>query len=326
MTEELQKILLSKEFLSTDSMCDVGYTIVYHYTSPDGLLGILQPGKSVKLWFTRYDSLNDVNERKDILEYLHGYCEYQLKNKKLSQEFYEAIMKIELSDDEFLTYPDKYPVTLEASGEVNSWTAIKSVPCDTYLCCFSEEADLLPMWNYYTKSQHYEGYSIGFSSDRLESDRGFEKGYSLKLKRVLYTNFEKADFFNKTLLPFDDQYIKGDNVERANILTAIRGQLNEFQFVFKNSCFQHEKEIRAILRVPRDGALPDCTQFEIRYRNSNGYIVPYIEYEIQKEAVHEITVAPLLQADISKNNLSEMLKQRGYHDIRIKSSTVPIRF
>lgn len=198
MTEELQKILLSKEFLSTDSMCDVGYTIVYHYTSPDGLLGILQPGKSAKLWFTRYDCLNDMNEREDILEYLHGYCGYQLKNKRLSQEFYEAIMKIELSDDEFLTYPGTYPVTSEISGEVCSWTAIKSAPCDTYLCCFAEKADLLPMWNYYTKSQHYEGYSIGFNSDRLESDSGFEKGYSFKLKRVLYTNSEKSDFFNKT--------------------------------------------------------------------------------------------------------------------------------
>ena len=109
-------------------------------------------------------------------------------------------------------------------------------------------------------------------------------------------------------------------------LAELEAKINELQFVFKKECFRHEEEIRAILYIPQQPLLIDETEFSVKYRNSHGYIVPYVEYPVMKDAVVRITVAPLLQADLAIKNLSEMLQKRGCNNVKIKSSDVPIRF
>lgn len=325
LMDKLDEFVLSNDLITLYKACDVDWCTVYHYTSPDGMLGILQPGGKAKLWFTRYDSLNDINERKEIVSFLEGYCTYQVKNKKLSQEFADAVLQLALSDEHLLTYPVE-PVEVEGAVgkgilKVNSRVA----ECDTYLCCFSDSPDLLPMWNYYTKSQHYEGYSIGFSYPFLVGDAGFEKGYSLEFKRVVYSDSEKTALLDKLLLQSDEFYRTSTDEERLKLLSVIQDFLNDYQFAFKNSAFQHEREIRAILRIPRE-PIPGGQKFEVKYRNSNGYIVPYVEFETLPNVVEKITIAPLLQAEISKKNLKEMLKRRAYNCVDVETSKVPVRF
>mgnify|MGYP003292950937 CR=1 FL=1 len=199
-----------------------------------------------------------------------------------------------------------------------------SVPCDTYLCCFSKQPDLLPMWNYYLKSQHYEGYSIGFMSSMFASSLSFEKGYSIELKRVLYTNEEKDKILDKIILPFNKLYLESID-DRAEILKIVQGKINELQFVFKKECFKHEEEIRAILRIPKE-PLSNGDKFLVKYRNSHGYIVPYVEYSIWKGAIAEVFIGPLLQKELAQKNISEMLQNYGYDNVRVESSNIPIRF
>lgn len=299
--------------------------IVYHYTSPEGFLGILQPGGFAKLWFTRYDSLNDTSERRDILVSLESYCTSKIRKGTLSKEFCDEVLGKALSDDELITYPGKQPVLAETERRMGGWIRAKSVACDTYLCCFSLSGDLLPMWNYYTKSQHYEGYSIGISSNHLQG--GIDgNGYCLEMRRVIYRDEEKRRLFDQMLLPLNKLFINGTEEERRDIITVVGGKLNEFQFVFKNECFQHEQEIRAILRIPRDEVLPGGKKFDVKYRANKGYIVPYVEYEFPAAGIEEVTIAPLLQKEISENNVSQMLEQRGYLDVIVNASEVPIRF
>ena len=323
--DKLDEFIISNELLSLYKPCDVDWCSVYHYTSPDGMLGILQPGGRAKLWFTRYDSLNDINERKEIISFLEGYCAYQVKNKKLSQEFAEAILQLKPSDEHLLTYPMK-PVEVEgAFSEATLKTNSRIAECDTYLCCFSDNPDLLPMWNYYTKSQHYEGYSIGFNCPFLAGNAGFEKGYSLEFKRVVYSDYEKTALLDKLLLPSDEFYRISSEDNKVKLLSVIQDFLNDYQFAFKNSAFRHEREIRAILRIPRKPILGG-QGFEVKYRNSNGYIVPYVEFETLPNVVEKITISPLLQPEISQRNIREMLKRRGYYCVDVETSTVPVRF
>lgn len=47
--------------------------------------------------------------------------------------------------------------------------------------------------------------------------------------------------------------------------------------IFKSSCFKHEEEVRAILTVPKSNQ-----KFEVKYREKNGYIIPYIALAFQK--------------------------------------------
>lgn len=323
--DKIEEFIFSNELIALYKTCDVDWQTIHHYTSPDGLLGILREGGKPKLWFTRYDSLNDANERKDIISFLEKYCAEKEQEKVFSQEFCDAILSIRLPDEHLLTYAGKGPIITDLMGKVTSWTDGRTVECDTYLCCFSDAPDLLSMWNYYTKSQHYEGYSIGFSCMALRSDAGFEKGYSLEFKRVMYLDHEKTELFDKLLLPIYKLYADASMTDRERLLVIVQDFLNNFQFTFKNVAFQHEREIRAILKIPKKPS-PDGMHFDVKYRNSNGYIVPYIEFEASADTVEEITVAPLLQAEISQRNLEELLKRRGYDGVVVKTSTVPIRF
>lgn len=325
LMDKLDEFIFSNELIMLYKACDVDWCSVYHYTSPDGMLGILQPEGKAKLWFTRYDSLNDINERKEIVSFLKDYCSYQVKNKKLSQEFSDAILQLTPSDEHLLTYPVE-PVEVEgAVGKATLRNSSRIAVCDTYLCCFSDSPDLLPMWNYYTKSQHYEGYSIGFHCPFLAGDAGFEKGYSLEFKRVIYSDYEKTALLDKLLLPSDEIYRTSSDEERLKLLSIIQDFLNDYQFAFKNTAFQHEREIRAILRIPKE-PVPGGVQFEVKYRNSNGYIVPYVEFNALPNTIEKITVAPLLQAEISQKNIKEMLERRGYYGVAVDISTVPVRF
>ena len=54
---ELAKLALILDTIGSYQKSDP----IYHYTSPQGLLGILQPDNPV-LWFSRYDALNDKTE------------------------------------------------------------------------------------------------------------------------------------------------------------------------------------------------------------------------------------------------------------------------
>ena len=322
-------ILSQPAYIQTDSYCDVGVATVYHYTSPEGLLGIFPDKEDPKLWFTKYDSLNDTSERTNLIEYLRLYCDRKVSESKLSPIFASTIKSLELSDYQLITLPGKGPIELEHNGVIEEYTDTRYVPCDTFLCCFSRHPDLLPMWNYYSKSQHYEGYSVGFLSNYFERSMSFEKGYSIELKRVLYVCSEKDKLLDAIILPFNDLFTEQTS-DREDIKRIIQGKINELQFVFKDECFRHEEEIRAILRIPREHICSadqnKSNNFAVKYRNSHGYIVPYIEYKVAKIAVNGITVAPLLQSDLAIKNLHELMQQRGCGNIWIEPSVVPIRF
>ena len=75
-SKNIWDIISQPSYIAIDNYCDVPEHIVYHYTSPEGFLNILHgSNNNTNLWFTRYDSLNDTSERKDIFEYLCDYCE-----------------------------------------------------------------------------------------------------------------------------------------------------------------------------------------------------------------------------------------------------------
>lgn len=326
MDDRLTEITWEPSYMQAERYCDCNDLQLFHYTSPDGLLGILQPDGTAKLWFTQYDSLNDTKERTDILDFLKVYCELCVLEKRMGQEFADLIRRVSLSDEELISYPGDVATVIDLFGDgVDTYTDFKYLPCYTYLCCFSRDPDLLPMWNYYTKSNRYEGYSVGFLSNLFQQEESFEKGYSIELKRVLYSHREKSYLCDKLLLPLNEIYLDASADEKERIAQIVEDKINSLQFVFKDPCFEHEKEVRAILKIPRNPVTSN-NPFDRKYRNSNGYIVPYVEYPIPPNSVSSITVAPLLQPEISKKNVESMLRQYGHSHAYVQTSSVPIRF
>ena len=308
--------------------------VLYHYTSPSAVRGILcNPNNrhnSALLHFTRFDSLNDRDEQQDIVKFKNKYCREKLELKTFSQSFCDMLngvttsnkkmIKIDKNTDETITINEKqYVNDLE----------FKYLECDVYLCCFSQEDDLLPMWNYYSKSNHYEGYCIGINNKSLQELKFQGNGFGLDVYRVIYSDEEKKKIFDDFLCPLVTLYDNGTPEERRQIKEQIVIFLSDYQYLFKNKAFEHEKEIRAILYVPRGASLKDSKNeyiSDVQYRDSHGYIVPYIAFTCPENCVVSVKIAPLLEEELAKRNLSEYLAHMGYEGIDVDSSSIPIRF
>lgn len=312
------------------NQCYVNSYRVYHYTSPNSLLSILcgDPDKvnTAKLWFTRFDSLNDRNEQREILDFFNGYCQVKIKDGAIPQKFADSISAIQLHTNKLITIETKEEtIDLPDMGGIKCQSTASFEECDVYLCCFSLEDDLLPMWNYYSKSNRYEGYCIGFCYSAFTQTGAFNLGYYCDIHRVIYDDAEKTALFDRFLLPLLTDYGKYTQAEDALIMKYVNHFLSEFQFLFKNRAFTHEKEARAILYIPKR-KIENVEGFPIKYRNSNGYIVPYIEYVCPPYSVSSVRVAPLLEKELAVKNLTEYLENNNYRHVSVLPSEIPIRF
>lgn len=300
--------------------------IVYHYTSPIGLLSIVadkeENHNNATLWFTRWDSLNDKKERYDIQEVLKEYK--KSKGDDIPKEFQDAIQKLidtdvnewELSLRSFIIDADKKIIS-----EIDS----KNV----YICSFSSDKDSLPMWNYYSKSNRYEGYALEIDFEKWkERVKKLLIGYALDIRQVIYQKEAKMAKLDAIVLRCkkdleivqkNPKGIQGTEDIKRNLSLAIA----ELQFCFKDEHFSHEKEVRAILKIPKDRDISN--ELTTKYRTGNGYIIPYVEVPVPKEAITSVTVGPLLEKELAKKNVKEMLESRGC-SCDVHTSEIPIRF
>ena len=291
--------------------------VIYHYTSPSGLLGILEAGGSAKLYFTQYDSLNDKSERNHAIDTIYHVCENCVKKKIFSQKFYEIVK--ECTDPQKILF--LRPSTKHPRAQAPFWDEY-----DTYLCSFSEGEDSLPMWNYYSKSQHYEGYNIGFYIGNMSAERF--SGYRLDIAKIIYQDEKKETLIENLLIPIAKKLeCANKTADNPWLIPELTNVLNNVILAFKKSCFAHEEEVRMILRIPkcyRDTGTEKVS--ERKYRHNNGYIIPYVEYSFEKKAVCEIHIAPLLEPEITQQNIYDLLAQRNYTCVHVFPSEIPIRF
>ena len=308
--------LISKGFNRKNSKVPI--STVYHYTSPEGLMGIFKEN-SPKLYFSQYDSLNDYKERFDIIEFMYGYCDHQVKAGIMPKALCDDIKNITLSDEFFIT------TNMQTKTGFKSQTEISGKDCYTYICSFSLEEDLLPMWRMYSKSEHYEGFCIGILSDIFKRGSCYGKGYKIELRKVIYSDGEKDSLLKELLAPIYEHYMGLDEFMKAECLKIITRFIFENQFVFKNKAFEYEKELRAILHIPKEqeGAFENIS--ERKYRQIKGMIVPYVEFELPINSIRSINLAPNVKEEISKNNLKDFLSSKGYKNVAISSSNIPIR-
>jgi hypothetical protein len=316
--EERDKELMGLLFESSTYVDGANLKInsMYHYTTPEGLIKILKQ-KEIILWFTKYDCLNDVSEGTEMISHYKVACN-KLKAENIMDEkakqFYDYILNIKPSNKQIIHH-----------AVDSKTTAMQWVECDAYLCCFSEEPNSLDLWRYYSKNKQYEGYSIGFKTDMFEEiqkDVFYKiknKKYKIQITRVIYDNLKKEDYYRKIINKCYKLYESGTKLESINFVLG--NILSSTQLIFKHECFASEKEIRAILYIPKEQS-----NYEIQYRTKNGYIIPYIEEKFDKKHLSDITIGPLINDEIAKNNLEQYLNANGYKNIEVKNSKLPIRF
>ena len=287
---------------------------IYHYTSPDGFMSILQP-QNVVLRFSRYDTLNDESEGKDIFKIYSEVCN-DLRHRKLINEcFYNEICNLKFREIDFFRH----------HNEDDKLWEMRSKQCERYICCFSKDKDSLPMWNYYTKEGRYQGYNIAFSF--FESPlhisyihKTYVDQYNIRIYQVLYRNSDKKKFVEDEIL-----YIYSKITDFDNQISLVKSYFSSFlktmSLVFKSECFEHENEVRMILTLPKDQEI-----FPVKYRSKDGYIIPYVEYCFPTNTVKSITLGPLLNKETAKEAASSFLEQRGYSVKTVENSEIPVRY
>lgn len=273
---------------------------IYHYTSAEGLQGIMQTGE---LWFTRWDYLNDSSEFK----YIHEIIENNARNYKSDKDFYKLIGSI-----------NKQIVQLKDSRYLNDEGT------DIYFASFSERSDILNMWSRYTKSPSTLGYSLGFDTKGIFVNRKLDIAASriiydinkqneitqqmLELLYGMYQNIQSSDILKR-----DESYIMG---------TSVNDVLSEIGYIFKHPAYSDEKEIRLALRHH-----PYDVQYEKlnkHARISNGCFIPYIPLDFDKQLLTSVTISPALNPDIALRGVAAARNIYGY-SFGIQTSSIPYR-
>ena len=324
--DENFEVCLGKTVMDSDLLgCYDRSDPVFHYTSPNGLLGILRENGPV-LWFSQYDSLNDISEGVHIVEVYQRVCKELFAANKIDSDFCHAIYDVKPITKEMFLY------NLKEDGTPNNLTDYcKFEEVQKYVCCFSKNQDSLPMWNYYAKGDKYEGYNIGFCFWRTRQwdvQDCYGKGYNFELFTVIYDDNTKREIVQKKIKELYSYYRDADCIEtREKILPRIKTTLSYYLkalgLKFKQDCFQHEQEVRAILTVPKGN-----TKFKVKYRSKAGYIIPYIEIPFPAQIISSITVGPLLNDQSAVENIKQFTRDRHYplNDNDIQTSKIPIRY
>ena len=306
--------------------------LAYHYTSPNGLLGILDD-KKITLWFTHYKAMNDISEGQEY-ERLFDRLVMEVARENQVDEALVRVAKEALPSN-FINH------VLTAEKNLMEWVEV-----DYYLFCMSIDSDSLPMWNYYVKDGRYEGYCLGLNTRNITDSS--MPGVLLRCHKVLYID-EHAHIVNlfqegpnaETRLKerIRDRFELYQNIGHSpdidNDISWDFGMLKqEMMLIVKNACFSHEHEVRLILCVPKDSSdyeEGDMRRFKRKYRSTAGYIVPYVELELicnggANDALETIGIGPLLHDEMAERNLKMLLKDKGMEQVRIRPSGIPVRY
>lgn len=285
---------------------------IFHYTSLRNMSSILldKPNK-ISLWASQFDCLNDMSEGTVVDGCYQSVCTRLHQKSIISDELYSLFSTAKASPNE------TFIVTENGKSKVHRGEYT------TYIASFSKSNDLLPMWNYYSKGDMFEGINLGITlADSVFTSFLSDVKGSVSICPVIYSRSKQEQIIQDFLLELAQKY---SSKYKDIIRGLISMKLTSLKMIFKKECFEHEQEVRIIVNIPNkySNILP------VKYRTTAGYIVPYIELEIDKQALTSITLGPFRGTDLQKKKqieiLHKMLVSNGYKVLE-SSTNIPVRY
>jgi len=184
--------------------------ILYHYTSAEGLLGILS---NKELWATKITYLNDSKE----LEHAIDICKSHVRALELGK-------------------------AIDSKLSSNFISQLDSLPhANVCICSFTEVGDLLSQWRAYCGDSN--GYSIGIQRETLQ-EIGSKTGFILA--RCIYDLEQQNDL----IIEFVDKQIKKiKNNSTEESADNFQIEFLKIAALMKDNGFKEEKEWRLISDV-----------------------------------------------------------------------------
>ncbi|MBQ2875963.1 MAG: DUF2971 domain-containing protein [Clostridia bacterium] len=299
---------------------------IYHYTSINGLKGILE---NKRLWFTHIDYMND---RDEVIVGAEQLREVGIKN-----------------------CVEDYADIIEAEAE-----QIKRQEHKVFVCCFSLKRDELSMWNYYTKDVHNQGFNIGFdyknliigilqnnpelhgcsfSFGKVDYCIG-EENYASQTYNQSIKNVSKAlELLSSIILEERISEQEDANDEKIEVPVAkyygnepIFRQVYSLDclYLMKRPCFSTEAEFRIVIKVSNDALTLLKQNNKYKYRVSNGLLIPYLDLSFAPSCITGLTLSPTFNSDLAERSIKDYCL---YCDVctedfseGIAKSKIPVRF
>lgn len=247
--------------------------VLWHYTSTDGLLGIVQ---NKQLWATDALYLNDNRELLEGLDLLSAQVRQEVgrANEKIT-----SVKQLWLALHQF----DRNPQIEPPSGIA-------------YVACFCTERDLLSQWRNYADGS---GFAIGFSRTGLELVARQVGG---ELVEVSYLSDELPSTADGPL--FGSTFFGGGEGPR---IVADAGSLAKY----KHHAFKEEREWRLIVPSQRSMQLPNDDLPKVGFRRGALGLTPYIALELALSCIRELMVGPGSNQDLRRLAAQRLLSGSG---------------
>ena len=321
--KKVKERIVDKRFLPT--FCyDNTASKKYHYTSPEGLKGIME---TRTFFFTDSQFLNDFREKININDELTSF--WKNSGRMYEKEFSSLLRNIRVEE-----YEDSgFSYILDHS----------ETKCRYFVLSLSTDSDSLSMWKYYAKNNSYDGYCLGLFSIAL-TDEWIDRvsGVSVISSQVEYRSEDKQLIIKRAV---DRLYDIWKSYEISDVLNEkIQKEFSSWLSVealfFKDECFSDERETRYVAIAPVDSlrdlqyTYKGCTYKMYGFRFVNGVLTPYIKMPFSdwnREAcwaIDYIGIGPSANADQKEAGLRQFIRSLDYklENCSIIKSEIPVRY
>ncbi|MDH3373635.1 MAG: DUF2971 domain-containing protein [Gammaproteobacteria bacterium] len=289
--------------------------ILYHYTSAEGLLGILS-NKNFHLTDLRY--VNDFSE----LQY--------------SRELIESRLTARLEDSKVLSGAERQFI----NGNRHSFDPFQFSNA-VYSMSFCEEGNLLSQWRGYRRGGG--GYALGI--DFFHALRLLDKPCSLR--KIVYNRQDQLNYIDLLIDRFlttlraefeNDGQNQADDFMRE-MSEAFSRAVGELIFCFKHPDFVEEREWR-LVHFARFKPTTDRNSQSPEFRTFEGNVIPYAivsfdrAIEVSRDdsfgygfPIVELMIGPTISAELNLDSVTALILSMN-PDIspNIRQSGIPLRW
>lgn len=309
-----QEILEADDPLSDGAIEPLPNPSLYHYTTAQGLQGIIEQGT---LHASAAYYMNDASE----IDYGCDLFALVLENWIRLNALSHSPANIALHN---------------IAAFFKDMNRLQPILSRVYVACFCEEENLLSQWRAYGQSG---GYSLGFLRANLEHKIGV-KGRGISLKQVIYRERHQRRILECLLA--DTLPVLGETAIDAKLSKLTSKGVAVFQagfdsvlqimalgeiVRFKHPAFIEEKEWRLISQ-PVSAQIPPEETNLIKFKPSRGMLTPYIELTPQSGTllpINSVRYGPTLDKKRVENALTVLFRKHGYSGIQFHGSDIPVR-
>jgi hypothetical protein len=298
-TQNMMKRLGSVEF--------DGETVLWHYTTGPGLLGIVESGQ---IFATQVACLNDSSETTYATDLFKSAIKRAGDNLAADSPGQTLVKHV-------------FRELREEAGQTSS------SPSKFFVSCFTTQEDDLSQWRAYSEVGGENGYAIGFKA------RGLFVGPNSLVVKVNYDKALHEELAEEVAAATLRYYQAGLELQpdrdpeqwAKEFFQAWDDQIYRLTPLIKDEGFQSENEFRIVHEL-------QITEIHlVRFRQKKTLLSRHIPLtfpvwmgiRVPILPIVEVIVGPSRQREVSRVSVNTLLMQMGYRDFRVGVSKRPLQ-